>query len=151
MTQDEIDALAEDLGVFARRLHNQRIGPQLSATQVHALGHLDRHGPMTAKSLAQLERVTPQSIAKTVATLQTRGLVTRRSDPSDGRAHLIDLTDAGASALHEDRRLRNRWLTEAIHAECTDAERDLLLIAGRILRRVGNSVHSPPRPSGERP
>ena len=144
MTQHEIDALAEDLGVFARRLYSERIGPHLSATHVHALGHLDRHGPMTAKSLAQLERVTPQSVAKAIATLQARGLVTRRSDPSDGRAHLIDLTDAGASALHDDRRLRNRWLTEAIHAECTDAERDLLWIAGRILRRVGNSPLAPP-------
>ncbi|TSD45653.1 MarR family transcriptional regulator [Rhodococcus sp. KBS0724] len=144
MTQDEIDALAEDLGVFARRLHNERVGPHLGATAVHALGHLDRHGPMTAKSLARLERVTPQSIAKTVATLEAGGLVSRRSDPSDGRAHLIDLTDAGASALHNDRRVRNRWFTEAVHAECTDAERDLLLIAGRILRRVGNSNNPPP-------
>ncbi len=144
MTRDEIETLAEDLGVFARRLHSERIGPKLSGTHVHTLGHLDRHGPMTAKSLAHLERVTPQSIAKTLATLEARGLVTRRSDPSDGRAHLVELTDTGASELHEDRRLRNLWLTEAVRAECTDAERDLLFIAGRILRRVGNSVHPLP-------
>ncbi|MDI9914990.1 MarR family transcriptional regulator [Rhodococcus sp. IEGM 1379] len=146
MTQDEIHVLWEDLGVFTRRLRTERSERGLSPTHIQALGHLNRSGPMTAKDLAQLERVTPQSIAKTIMTLEQQRMVTRRSDPSDGRANLIDLTELGTSTLRDDRLQLTQWLTDAMDAECTDAERDLLLIAGRILRRLGHST-SPQSPS----
>jgi DNA-binding MarR family transcriptional regulator len=72
-----------------------------------------------------------------VAALEEQGMVTRRADPSDGRAVLVTMTELGTSTLHEDRTKRTEWLAEVIDAECTEAERDLLLIAGRILRRLG--------------
>jgi len=95
---------------------------------------------LTAKELAKFERVTPQSIAKTVAALEEQGMVTRSSDPSDGRAVLVTMTELGISTLHEDRKKRTEWLAEVIDTECTEAERDLLLIAGRILRRLGQDA-----------
>lgn len=143
MTQDEIDILWADLGVFAGRLRAERSEHHFTSTQLQTLGHLDRDGSTTAKNLAELEGVTPQSIAKTVIILENRGMVTRRSDPSDGRANLIDLTELGTTALRDDRTLRNRWLAAAIHTECTEAERDLLRIAGKILRRLGQSTPLP--------
>ncbi|WGV48476.2 MarR family winged helix-turn-helix transcriptional regulator [Rhodococcus erythropolis] len=145
-TRDEIDVLWDDLGAFVRRLRTKRHDHKLTPSQIQALGHLDRQGPLTAKELAKFERVTPQSIAKTVAALEEQGMVTRRADPSDGRAALVTMTDLGTSTLHEDRTKRTQWLAEVVDAECTEAERDLLLIAGRILRTLGQDA-SPPSAS----
>ncbi|AKD99178.1 MarR family winged helix-turn-helix transcriptional regulator [Rhodococcus erythropolis] len=144
--RDEIDVLWDDLGAFVRRLRTKRHDHKLTPSQIQALGHLDRQGPLTAKELAKFERVTPQSIAKTVAALEEQGMVTRRADPSDGRAALVTMTELGTSTLHEDRTKRTQWLAEVIDAECTEAERDLLLIAGRILRTLGQDA-SPPSAS----
>jgi len=138
--RDDIDVLWDDLGAFVRRLRTKRNDHKLTPSQIQTLGHLDRQGPLTAKELAKFERVTPQSIAKTVAALEEQGMVTRSSDPSDGRAVLVTMTELGISTLHEDRKKRTEWLAEVIDTECTEAERDLLLIAGRILRRLGQDA-----------
>ncbi|MDI9899016.1 MarR family transcriptional regulator [Rhodococcus sp. IEGM 1409] len=138
--RDDIDVLWDDLGVFVRRLRTKRNDHKLTPSQIQALGHLDRQGPLTAKALAKFERVTPQSVAKTVTALEEQGMVTRSSDPSDGRAVLVTMTELGTSTLHEDRTKRTAWLAEVIDAECTEAERDLLLIAGRILRKLGQDA-----------
>src|SRR5258705_6072299 len=45
--------------------------------------------------LAQLARVRKQSMAQSVELLVASGYVTRRRDPSDGRASLIFLTEKG--------------------------------------------------------
>ncbi|MFE3292966.1 MarR family winged helix-turn-helix transcriptional regulator [Rhodococcus sp. NPDC059234] len=127
----------EDIAAFFRRLRAQRAEHMLTPTQLQALGHLERGGPMTAAALAALEQVTPQSIARTVALLADEGTITRQADPADARASLISLTDHGRHMLLADRERRTRWLADALDAECTEAERELLFIAGRILRRLG--------------
>ncbi|MGC0362454.1 DNA-binding MarR family transcriptional regulator [Rhodococcus sp. 27YEA15] len=140
------DSLWEDFSVFIRRLRTKRSDHSLTPSQMQALGHLHRQGAMTARSLAHFEQVTPQSIAKTVAALEEQHLVGRRSDPSDGRAILISLTDLGTATLLEDRARRTEWLSAVIDAECTEAERDLLVIAGRLLRRLGEDSSLPETP-----
>lgn len=93
---------------------------------------------MTARALADRERVAPQTVARTVISLEELGMVTRAADPNDARASLISVTEAGRQTLEVDRAKRSRWLAEAVDGKCSPEERDLLFLAGRLLRRIAD-------------
>lgn len=132
-----VDQLREDIVRFNRTMRTKSAGgTRLTATQMQALGQVDRDGPMSARELADAEMVTPQTVARTVASLEQLGMVSRTTDPTDGRASLISITEHGHATLQSDRSNRSEWLTEAIEAHCTDVERDLLFVAGHLLRRL---------------
>ena len=75
----------------------------LSLTAVSALGSLERIGPRRITALAAAEGVSQPSMTQLIQRLAQRGLVARSSDPADGRAALVSLTDAGRAALSERR------------------------------------------------
>jgi DNA-binding MarR family transcriptional regulator len=121
------------LGHLIRRLRTEH---RFSLSQGSVLGRLDREGPQNTSKLAELERVRPQSMGQTVAELETQGLIERHPDPADGRRSLIELTAAGCTELHEDRGRREGWLAEAIEENLSDAERETLDEAVRLLGRL---------------
>jgi len=91
---------------------------------------------MTTSDLAADQRVRPQSMARAVGLLMEQHLITRRSHPTDGRKSLVELTDAGRSALEAERGRRVGWLAQAIEAELTDEERTLLARSATLLERL---------------
>ena len=121
------------LGQLVRRLRAEHT---FSISQGVVLARLDREGPQTTSALATAERVRPQSMAQTVAELQSAGLVSRTPDPTDGRRVLIELTAGGRDALAADRRRREGWLAEAMAAELTPEEQETLIRAVPLLRRL---------------
>jgi DNA-binding MarR family transcriptional regulator len=121
------------LGQLMRRLRAEHRFPLSHGT---VLGRLDREGPLTTVELAASERVRPQSMGQTVAELESQGLISRTPDDYDRRRTLIGLTDAGRSALDEDRKRRDGWLAEAIERDFSAAEQDVLARAVRLLERL---------------
>jgi DNA-binding MarR family transcriptional regulator len=121
------------LGQVMRRLRAEH---RFSLSQGAVLGRLDREGPQSISDLAVAERVRPQSMAQTVGDLQADGLIARRPDASDGRRWLVELTDQGRRTLEEERRRREGWLAEAITQDLSEHERDTLLEAVGLLRRL---------------
>ena len=71
------------LGQLVRRLRAEYAFP---VAQASVLSRLDREGPQTASALATAERVRPQSMAQTLAELETAGLIERRPDPPTAAA-----------------------------------------------------------------
>jgi DNA-binding MarR family transcriptional regulator len=124
------------LGQLVRRLRAEHRFP-LSHGAV--LGRLDREGAQSVSDLAHAERVRPQSMAQTVADLESDGLVERRPDLDDRRRALVELTGKGHEALAADRRHREGWLADAIASELTPAEQAVLGEAAPILRRLAQS------------
>ena len=124
----EIVAAASELrlvlGQLVRRLRREYSFPVAQAT---VLSRLDREGAQTTSGLAAAERVRPQSMAQTLAELETAGLIERRPDPEDRRR------------IHEDRRRREGWLAEAIASELTPEEQQVLIAAVPLLRRLSES------------
>ncbi|CCH80354.1 Transcriptional regulator, MarR family [Nostocoides japonicum T1-X7] len=108
----------------------------LSPSMLAVLSRLDRDGAMTTSGLAAVEGVRPQSMAATVAALDGESLVVRRPDPTDGRAHLLDLTAAGRDLLEGKRQERHHWLVAVLEERLDEAERQALLTATRILEKV---------------
>ncbi len=121
------------LGQLVRRLRAEYSFP---VAQASVLSRLDREGPQTASALATAERVRPQSMAQTLAELETAGLIERRPDPADRRSSQIELTTEGRDRVLEGRGRREDWLAAAIVAELSPEERRTLLAAVPLLQRL---------------
>ena len=86
--------------------------------------------------LAAQARMTLPAMSELVDDLQRIGIVERRPDPSDGRAKLICLTDAGWEAMRTGRRVIAE--IEAEYAQLVGAERfeDAAQTLDELLRRL---------------
>jgi DNA-binding MarR family transcriptional regulator len=104
------------------RLLRQHADPEtgLSPTLISALGTLHRDGPLTLGRLAELERVQPPSMTKTVSQLEERGLVARETDAEDRRVARVRLLPAAEALLDELRTKKNEYLAARMAA--LDAE-----------------------------
>ena len=91
--------------------------------------------------LAALLELDLSTVSRQVRPLVEAGLVTRGSDPADGRACLLGLSERGRSVLEAVRRARRDALWEAVRAW---PESDRSAIAG-ALTRLAADLH-PVRP-----
>jgi len=123
----DVGALASELrvvvGQLIRRLRAEQ--QRFSLSQGAVLGRLDREGPQSVSDLAAAERVRPQSMAQTVADLESAGLVDRRPDPGDRRRALVSLTEAGVEAILASRREREGWLAAELEQLSAEDRRTL--------------------------
>jgi DNA-binding MarR family transcriptional regulator len=124
------------LGQLMRRLRAEHRFPFSHGA---VLGRLDRGGASAVSDLAVAERVRPQSMAQTVADLESEGLVERRPDPGDRRRALVSLTDQGRAVLEVDRGRREGWLAGTISSQLTPEEQAVLADAVELLRRLAES------------
>ncbi len=123
---------------MARRLRAEKSDAELSDGQFSVLAVLDRGGPLTARALAEHERVQPPSMTRTLAGLEERGLIRRTGDPADRRQSIVQLTEPGTLAVKETRRRREAWLARQL-ADLQPNERAVLAEASEILRRIADS------------
>ncbi|MTD53328.1 MarR family transcriptional regulator [Amycolatopsis sp. RM579] len=70
--------------------------------------------PRRLTTLAVAEGVSQPSMSQLVQRLERQGLVTRISDPEDGRASLVALTESGRALLQERRRIHRERLAGLI-------------------------------------
>jgi DNA-binding MarR family transcriptional regulator len=79
----------------------RRITPRtgLSLTAVSTLARLERSGPHRLCELHAPEGVTQPAMTQLVTRLERDGLATRGSDPADGRAVVVGITEAGREAV----------------------------------------------------
>ncbi|MGH3412893.1 MAG: MarR family winged helix-turn-helix transcriptional regulator [Marmoricola sp.] len=123
-----------------RRLAGERDpGNPLSIAAMAVLGSLRRNGgQLTVGALAQLERVQPPSMTRTVNCLERGGYVVRRPHDDDGRVVLVCLSDLGRQVLKADRARRDAWLAQRLSGLTSD-ERAALRAAAPILERLANT------------
>ncbi len=125
----------QSVGRLYRRIRAAAATHELSLTEGAVLVRLDKHGPATTADLARAESVKPQSMGATIAALEERGLVTRKPHATDGRQMLIALTPKGLDVRQSAQDAKRTWLAEAV-AQLSAEERDLLLRAGKIIRKL---------------
>lgn len=134
---DTLDLAAElraCLGTLVRSLRDEDELPQNQAAVLGLLVRDER--PYTVAELAERQRVRHQSMARTVALMTEAGLVAQQPHPTDGRKQLIAATDAGRTALLDQRSRREHQLATAIEASLTPAEQDGLREAIALLSRL---------------
>ena len=133
-------ALRVSTGLLLRRLRQVRAEGELTLPESSALVRLERGGPTTPSELAKLEQISPQSMGATLAGLEARGLVERRSDPQDGRRAVLSVTEAGRTVLLDRRNARTERLAQALSAGFTPAELRQLMAAAPLLERLAQSI-----------
>lgn len=125
------------LGQLVRRLREQAPPSDLSWPQINVLGRLEREGPSTVTELARTERMRPQSMGATVATLEEAGLVAGHPHPTDGRQTVLTLTERGLETVRQNRSAREDWLCRAIEHNLDDREQVAL---GKLVALLGRLV-----------
>ncbi|GAA4402703.1 MarR family winged helix-turn-helix transcriptional regulator [Tsukamurella soli] len=123
-----------------RELRGHRGPSGLTQTQFVLLGYLDRAGPATPAQLAEYFKVKGQSLTLSVNVLTERGLVSRRQDEVDRRRQFVELTDAGARLVEQDRLARDEWLDAAMADRLSDLERGVLRLAVPVLLALAGDV-----------
>ena len=77
----------------------------LTARMWGALNVLDGEGAITQHALCKAVGIDPSSMVATIDELEKRGLVERRRNPVDRRAHALHVTDSGHETLARGREL----------------------------------------------
>jgi len=80
-------------------LDENMVASGLSLARTKVLQVLERKGSLRQASLADELGLAQRSVTQAVESLARDGLIDRASDPHDGRAKLVTLSDAGAKAL----------------------------------------------------
>jgi DNA-binding MarR family transcriptional regulator len=125
---------------LGRRLKLERPAGGRTSLELSVLGHLHRRGELTPGDLAAAERVQPQTLTRTLTSLESAGLIARTIHPSDGRRVLLGLTEPGLAALRRDVAARDSWLAGAMTATLSQTELEILRLAAGLLERVADAV-----------
>lgn len=122
---------------MARRLRQESgvVEPEISPTLTAALATVDRCGPLTPSALADAERVQRPTATRIIARLEQQGLVSRASDPADGRASLVAITREGRALLKRIRSRKSEYLARRLRL-LTPQEQATLAEAATLLERL---------------
>jgi DNA-binding MarR family transcriptional regulator len=118
-----------------RRLHREDAALGLSGARLSALSVLVFGGPRTIGKLAEAEGVTPPSMTRLVAAMETEGLVQRAPSSTDARAVIIRATAQGEEIMLRGREQRVVALTGWLSSLDRD-ELNTLEHAAELLERI---------------
>ncbi len=131
---DDLSALSSDLVVLAARLTRAVRREIEHPAGVRTLSLLDEMGPSGVTALAAADRCSQPTMTATVKALREQGLVERRPHPTDGRAHVVALSDAGRAELARIRRANADLVTARLADTHHTAEEVATAVA--VLRDV---------------
>jgi len=134
-TNDELRILIQKV---ARRIKAERSDEHVTDSQLGVLWRLEKLGACTPGQLADLEKVRPPSMNRTVNALEEAGYVERSPAPDDARKVLVNLTESGRRVTTETRRLRAVWFEHQL-AALGEEENAALAAVIPILRRIAES------------
>ena len=101
--------LISRLGMVAQKRFSERIAlVGLTPRGWGALNVLDKEGVITQHALCTCTGMDPSSMVATIDELEDKGLVERRRDPKDRRAHALHVTADGRKTLSDGRKLARR-------------------------------------------
>ncbi|MHC1558484.1 MarR family transcriptional regulator [Actinomycetospora sp. C-140] len=137
-TIDERLATAAALDTFAAWAIRSTASRDLSLTTASTLATLDRDGPQRLSDLALREGVTQPSMTALVTRLERDGFAVRGDDPSDRRAVIVSLTDAGREVLVTRRTRRASRLAALLDALDPEERAAIDAAAGALARLTRN-------------
>ena len=124
-------------GFVARRSRDTGLTP----SQIQALRHIGYHKVMSQQELVEDMGVDKAAVTRLVAGLEERGYVIRSADPKDGRAKVLQATEAALQVKDDVIALEEAyydWLLEGLEPEMREnftRAMDLLLQRAKEGRR----------------
>jgi DNA-binding MarR family transcriptional regulator len=118
--------LISRMGLMARRAFAEQIAEVgLTPRGWGALNVLDQEGEVTQQWLGACIGMDPSSMVSTIDELEAHGLVERRRNPQDRRAHALHITDQGRRTLTEGRKVAHRAQEKLLAPLSEDERRQL--------------------------
>jgi len=107
---------------LGQRLRSIDAGSGFAPSELSVLGAVVRHEPIRASELARIEGVNPTMLSRLLTHLADEGTVTRREDPVDRRATLVEPTERGRLLHRRLQTVRARAL-DTLVGQLPEAER----------------------------
>jgi len=111
---DQDAAVAAGFERFYETLRRLTPRGPLSLTAASTLRRLERSGPHRLSELYAPEGISQPAMTQLVTRLEKEGLAERTGDPSDGRAVVVSITEAGRAAVAHRREVRAGALSELL-------------------------------------
>lgn len=119
-----------------RHLLGAAAGLDLEVGAMSVLFAVLRLGPQRATDLARVLALDPSTTSRHLSSLIRRGYAHRVPDPEDGRAHLVDATDAGREIHGHVAAVRDRMLGDLLAGWPTQDVADL----ARLMSQFNDTV-----------
>jgi DNA-binding MarR family transcriptional regulator len=107
----------------------------LPRSELEVMRLLGRRPGANVNTVARDLGLKPSNVSATIRSLVARGLVERRSDPTDGRQVLLHLTSTARASRERRERAWGRELATLL-AQLTPDERTRLIAAAPVLRTL---------------
>jgi DNA-binding MarR family transcriptional regulator len=107
-----------------------------SLTERSVMGSLYQLGEQPPSTLAQLEKVTSQSMSQIISHLDEAGMIHKTPSGEDKRKVLLSLSPAGRAYVEEARDRKQEWLAHALQEKVNDEEKEVLMKALKILIKI---------------
>ena len=130
--------LVELLQQVSKALH-RRTAEELEGIRLKpflALAHVRERGSVSQQELESVLMIDANSVVLYLNELEAAGYSVRRRDPNDRRRHLVEITDAGRTAVDRAEKGRAK-IEDEVLAALSPEERETLR---KLLRRVLDSL-----------
>lgn len=107
----------------------------LSMTERSVMGSLYRE-ELPPSTLAQLEKVTTQSMSQIINHLYELELIHKTPSAEDKRKVMLSLTAKGRGYVELNRQRKQEWLAHALHEKVSAEEKGVLMEALKILNKI---------------
>jgi DNA-binding MarR family transcriptional regulator len=133
--------LASNLSAVITRLvkvlrRHARNTEMLSLTERATLGLLYQHGRLLPTELAQMEKVTTQSMSQVIGNLHKMDFILKDPSQEDRRKIYLSLTPQGKSYVETLRQEKSAWLARTLHENISTQEKETLATAVGILAKL---------------
>ncbi len=131
--------LAKDVSRLSAKLFERRAREQaltLPMSQCKVLALLARHEGISQARLADLTETDPMTLVRTLDRMQQDGLIERRADPADRRAHRLYLLDEARPIVERIWEIAGETRSAAL-AALSQGEREQLV---ELLERVHRTM-----------
>ena len=138
--QDNLGFMLADVARLMRRDFKLRLKDScLTHAEARVLVHTSRHEGIRQVELAEMLEVQPITLARLLDQLEEVGLIERRPDPKDRRAHHVYLTAAATPHLASIQRVAKTIYKSAMR-DLTEKQAAAALAA---LRKMRDNLASP--------
>ncbi|HET6692686.1 MAG TPA: MarR family transcriptional regulator [Pedococcus sp.] len=137
------EAVMVTLALLGRRMRSRLPGEELDFAAILLLKALLHGGPMRLSALAASLDLDASTVSRQVRHLEDRGLLERTSDPDDGRASRITLSEQGRVRLEAGARRRRAMVAQLLE-HWPDRDREQLrVLLNRLLDDLAQHQETP--------
>jgi len=94
------------------------------------------HGEVSQDTVASVLMLDKTTVAKALASMESKGFVTRAVDPRNRRKNIIRITKAGREAIQDSADIYDRWLDAVCSCLSPQEEQQLSVIFDKLVDRA---------------